>query len=42
LVEYDFNFPKRISKEKVLQLFDCDFIKRHGCAVLLGPTGTGN
>jgi len=41
LVEYDFNFPKRISKEKVLQLFDCDFIKRHGCAVLLGPTGTG-
>jgi|BogFormECP12_OM1_1039635.scaffolds.fasta_scaffold05325_4 DNA replication protein DnaC len=41
LAEYDFNFPKRISKEKILRLFDCDFIERHGCAVLIGPTGTG-
>ena len=41
LVEYDFNFPKRISKEKILRLFDCDFIERHGCAVLMGPTATG-
>ena len=41
LVEYDFNFPKRISKAVILQLFDCDFIERHGCAVLMGPTGTG-
>ena len=41
LAEYDFNFPKRIPKEKILRLFDCDFIQRHGCAVLLGPTGMG-
>src|SRR5208283_3417299 len=41
LVEYDFNFPKRISKAAILQLFGCDFIERHGCAVLMGPTGTG-
>src|SRR5208337_3303264 len=41
LAEYDFNFPKRIPKEKILRLFDCDFIQRHGCAVLMGPTRTG-
>ncbi len=41
LAEYDFKFPKRIPREKILRLFDCDFIQRHGCAVLLGPTGTG-
>jgi DNA replication protein DnaC len=41
LAEYDFNFPKRIPKAAILQLFDCDFIERHGCAVLIGPTGTG-
>jgi DNA replication protein DnaC len=22
-------------------LFDCDFIPKHGCAVFIGPTGTG-
>jgi DNA replication protein DnaC len=41
LAEYDFNFPKRISKAAILRLFDCDFIDRHGCAVMIGPTGTG-
>jgi DNA replication protein DnaC len=41
LDEYDFNFPKRIPKAAILRLFDCDFIAQHGCAVLLGPTGTG-
>jgi DNA replication protein DnaC len=41
LAEYDFNFPKRVSKGTILRLFDCDFIERHGCAVLIGPTGTG-
>ena len=41
LAEYDFSFPKRISKGTILRLFDCDFIGRHGCAVLIGPTGTG-
>jgi DNA repair ATPase RecN len=24
-----------------VRLFDCSFIERHGCAVLIGPTGTG-
>jgi DNA replication protein DnaC len=41
LAEYDFNFPKRIPKTAILRLFDCDFIPRHGCAVFIGPTGTG-
>jgi DNA replication protein DnaC len=41
VAEYDFNFPKRVSKAMILRLFDCDFIDRHECAVLIGPTGTG-
>ena len=41
LAEYDFDFPKRIPKATILRLFDCDFIQRHGCAVFIGPTGTG-
>jgi DNA replication protein DnaC len=41
LAEYEFNFPKRIPKTAIVRLFDCDFIPRHGCAVLIGPTGTG-
>jgi DNA replication protein DnaC len=41
LADYDFNFPKRIAKTAIVRLFDCDFIERHGCAVLIGPTGTG-
>src|SRR6266436_7262635 len=41
LAEYDFNFPKRIPRAAIVRLFDCDFIQRHGCAVLIGPTGTG-
>src|SRR6202049_4091506 len=41
LTEYDFDFPKRIPKTAIVRLFDCDFIPRHGCAVLIGPTGTG-
>jgi len=41
VTEYDFSFPKRISKAVILRLFDCDFIAEHGCAVLIGPTGTG-
>ena len=41
VAEYDFTFPKRIPKAAILRLFDCDFIPRHGCAVLIGPTGTG-
>jgi DNA replication protein DnaC len=41
LEEYDFTFPKRVAKAAVVRLFDCDFIERHGCAVFIGPTGTG-
>ena len=41
LADYDFAFPKRVPKTAIVHLFDCDFIPRHGCAVLIGPTGTG-
>ena len=41
LDEYKFTFPKRIPKQKVLRLFDCEFISQYRCAVLIGPTGTG-
>ena len=41
LAEYNFQFPKRVPKTAIVRLFDCDFIARHGCAVLIGPTGTG-
>lgn len=41
LAEYDFTFPKRIAKQKLLRLFDCQFIETYGCAVLIGPTGVG-
>jgi DNA replication protein DnaC len=41
LAEYDFVFPKRIPKTAIVRLFDCDFIERHACAVIIGPTGTG-
>jgi DNA replication protein DnaC len=39
--DYDFNFPKRVPKAAIVRLFDCSLIERHGCAVLIGPTGTG-
>ena len=38
---YDFNFPKKIPKQKVLRLFDCQFVDAFGCAVLIGATGLG-
>jgi DNA replication protein DnaC len=41
LAEYNFDFPRRVPQTAILRLFDCDFIPRHGCAVLIGPTGTG-
>ncbi len=41
LQEYDFEFPKRIAKQKLLRLFDCQFVDAFGCAVLIGPTGVG-
>lgn len=41
LTEYDFTFPKRIPKAKVLRLLDCEFVSQHHSAVLIGPTGVG-
>jgi len=41
LQEYDFDFPKRIPKQAILRLFDCDFVTQHGCGIFMGPTGTG-
>jgi DNA replication protein DnaC len=41
LADYNFDFPKRIPKQKILRLFDCEFISQHHCAVLIGRTGTG-
>lgn len=41
LADYDFNFPKRVPKTAIVRLFDGEFIARYGCAVLIGPTGTG-
>ena len=41
VADYDFKFPKRVPKATIMRLFDCDFIERHECGVLIGPTGTG-
>ena len=38
---YDFTFPKRIPKQKILRLLDCEFVSQHQCSVLIGKTGTG-
>lgn len=38
---YDFTWPKRVPKQAILRLFDCDFVAQHACAVFIGPTGTG-
>jgi DNA replication protein DnaC len=41
LADYDFDFPKRIPKQKILRLFDCQFVEQRQCAVIIGPTGIG-
>jgi DNA replication protein DnaC len=41
LEEYNFSFPKKIPKQAVLRLFDCDFVAQHSCAVFIGATGMG-
>lgn len=41
LEDYKFDFPRRIPKQKILRLFDCEFVSQHSCAVLIGRTGTG-
>jgi len=41
LEDYDFTFPKRIPKQKILRFFDCQFFEQNLCGVFIGPTGTG-
>lgn len=41
LDDYNFDFPRKIPKQKILRLFDCEFISQHASAVLIGKTGTG-
>jgi DNA replication protein DnaC len=41
LEDYDFTFPKKIPKQKILRLFDCQFIETHSCAVFIGGIGVG-
>ena len=41
LEEYDFTYAKRLPKQKILRLFDCQFIEQHQCGIMIGPTGTG-
>lgn len=41
LEDYDFTFPTKIPKSKLLRLFDCQFVDAFGCAVLIGGTGVG-
>ena len=39
--EFDFNFPKKIPKQKILQLFDMKFVEEKKNVIILGPTGCG-
>jgi DNA replication protein DnaC len=41
LEDYDFTWPKRIPKEKILRLFDGDFVARNECVVFISTTGLG-
>jgi DNA replication protein DnaC len=41
LADYNFEFPKRIPKQKILRLFDCEFVEQHHCAIFIGRTGIG-
>lgn len=38
---FDFAFPKKIPKQKILQLFDMDFVQQKKNVIILGPTGCG-
>ena len=41
LESYDFDFPKQLPKQKIVRLFDCEFVLQHKCGVFIGGTGTG-
>jgi len=36
LEEYDFTFPRKIPKQKILRVFDCDFVEQHANVVFIG------
>jgi DNA replication protein DnaC len=38
---FNFNFPKKINKSKVLKLFDLNFVKERVNAIFVGPPGVG-
>jgi len=38
---YDFKFPKKIPKQAILRLFDCEFVGKRQSAVFIGGTGVG-
>jgi DNA replication protein DnaC len=41
LEDYDFTFPRKIPKQRILRLFDCQFIETQSCAVFIGGIGVG-
>lgn len=41
LSDYDFSWPTRINKQKILELADLTFVERKANAVFIGPTGVG-
>ncbi len=41
LEDYNFNFPERIPKQRILDYFSCDFIPRHENMILVGNQGVG-
>jgi DNA replication protein DnaC len=41
LESFDFGFNPAISRQQVLQLTSCDFIRQHRNVLICGPTGTG-
>lgn len=41
LDEYNFDFPAQIAKQKILRIFDCDFVQTHRNVCFIGKQGTG-
>jgi DNA replication protein DnaC len=41
LETFDFNFNPSLSRQKILDLATCDYIRQHHNVILCGPTGTG-
>ena len=41
LESFHFQFPKKIDKNKILRLFDIDFIRKRDNAIFVGPSGVG-